>query len=320
MIDLRILNVFLAVADCGSFTIAAERLGRTQSAVSQSIRQLEEDLGVVLIDRMNRPMALTPAGSILRDHAHRLLQDSEALVTTVQNYGHAKVREMRIGLVDSLAAAVGPTLMKVLLDYSVGLTVWSGLTITLTNAFLGRKLDMIIANDPLDDVHGLERYELMRESYLLLAPSSIAIEPTNERLAILARDYPMIRYRPQSFLAGQLDRQLQQRNIFPRPRVSVDTNASLIAMVSAGFGWTSTTPLCVLQGRSYMSNLNVVQFPEPRFFRRLILLSRAGEFGELPKRLARAASEILKSHVYPEIRELLPSFENAMAVHSNDAP
>jgi len=314
MIDLRTLNVFLLVSECGSFTLAAERLGRTQSAVSQAIRQLEEDLGVVLIDRVQRPMALTPSGSILREHAHRLIQDAETLATTVRDYGGAKLREMRIGLVDSFAAAVGPALMKVLLDHAVGLTVWSGLTSSLTDAFLQRKVDIIIANDSLDDVDGLDRYELMSESYLLLAPAAVAIDETDASLAALARNHPMIRYRAQSFLGAQIERQLHRRNTHPTRRVSVDTSNSLIAMVASGIGWTCTTPLCLLQGRSYLSRINIVPFPEPRFFRRLILISRSGEFADLPSRLARIARQILATEVLPELRSLGPWCGDAIAI------
>ena len=316
MIDLRTLNVFLVVSECGSFTLAAERLGRTQSAVSQAIRQLEEDLGVVLIDRLPRPMALTPSGSILREHAHRLIQDAETLAATVRDYGRAKVREIRIGLVDSFAAAVGPALMKVLLDHAAGLTVWSGLTSSLADAFLQRKVDMIIANDALDDMDGLDRYELMTESYLLLAPAAIAIDGTDASLATLARNHPMIRYRTQSFLGGQIERQLHRRNAHPTRRVSVDTSDSLVAMVAAGIGWTCTTPLCLLQGRSYLSKINVVPFPEPRFFRRLILIARSGEFADLPRRLAGIASHILDTEVLPELGKLAPWLGDAIAINA----
>lgn len=314
MIDLRTLNVFLTVAECGSFTLAAERLGRTQSAVSQAIRQLEDDLGVVLVDRGPRPMALTPSGTVLRDHAHRLIRDAEALGAAVRDYGRAKLREMRVGLVDSFAAAVGPALMRVLLDHAAELTVWSGLTSNLADAFLQRKVDLIIANDALDDIEGLERFELLCERYLLLAPRATAIAPTDTCLAQLARDLPMIRYRAESFLAGQIERQLHRRDAHPTRRVSVDSSDSLIAMVAAGIGWTCTTPLCLLQGRPYLPRVNVVPFPEPRFFRRLVLLARSGEFADLPRRLAAIASGILETEVVPELARLGDGLRDAITI------
>jgi len=71
--DLAQLEVFLAVAREGRFSRAAEKLFRTQSAVSQTIRKLEEELGEPLLDRSSRDGLLTDAGRVLQEYAERLL-------------------------------------------------------------------------------------------------------------------------------------------------------------------------------------------------------------------------------------------------------
>jgi DNA-binding transcriptional LysR family regulator len=71
--DLAQLEVFLAVAREGKFSRAAVKLYRTQSAVSQSIRKLEHDIGEPLFDRSSRDGMLTDAGRVLREYAERLL-------------------------------------------------------------------------------------------------------------------------------------------------------------------------------------------------------------------------------------------------------
>src|SRR6202023_1473246 len=71
--DLGQLEVFLAVANEGRFSRAAEKLYRTQSAVSQSIRKLEDELGEPLFDRSSREGVLTDAGRVLQEYAERLL-------------------------------------------------------------------------------------------------------------------------------------------------------------------------------------------------------------------------------------------------------
>lgn len=67
------LEVFLAVAREGGFSRAAEKLYRTQSAVSQAIRKLEAEIGEPLFDRSTRDGVLTDAGQVLREYAERLL-------------------------------------------------------------------------------------------------------------------------------------------------------------------------------------------------------------------------------------------------------
>ena len=71
--DLGQLEVFLMVAREGKFSRAAEKLHRTQSAVSQSIHKLEEDIGEHLFDRSSRDGLLTDAGRVLKEYAERLL-------------------------------------------------------------------------------------------------------------------------------------------------------------------------------------------------------------------------------------------------------
>jgi DNA-binding transcriptional LysR family regulator len=71
--DLSQLEVFLAVAEEGRFSRAAEKLHRTQSAVSQTIQKLEEEIGEALFDRSTRDGLLTDAGKVLQEYAERLL-------------------------------------------------------------------------------------------------------------------------------------------------------------------------------------------------------------------------------------------------------
>ena len=71
--ELSQLEVFLAVARERTFSRAAEKLFRTQSAVSQTIRKLEHELGEALFDRSSREGVLTDAGKVLLEYAEKLI-------------------------------------------------------------------------------------------------------------------------------------------------------------------------------------------------------------------------------------------------------
>jgi LysR family transcriptional regulator, low CO2-responsive transcriptional regulator len=73
--DLRQLKAFVAVADSGSFTLAARQLYLTQSAVSHSIRTLEEQLGCRLLERNCRSVRPTAEGGIFLRRARRVIED-----------------------------------------------------------------------------------------------------------------------------------------------------------------------------------------------------------------------------------------------------
>ncbi|MEJ8840649.1 LysR family transcriptional regulator [Ramlibacter sp. AN1133] len=68
-IDFLGIEAFLAIAECGSFSLAAQRLHLSQTAISHRMRKLEETLGVQLVLRTSRGIALTPAGNRLLPRA-----------------------------------------------------------------------------------------------------------------------------------------------------------------------------------------------------------------------------------------------------------
>jgi DNA-binding transcriptional LysR family regulator len=86
---LRQLRTFLAVADNGSFSIAAERLFVTQPAVSKQIKELEERVGAPLFDRGGR-LGLTEAGYTLLERAHQAHELIEALESVLEEVGDAR--------------------------------------------------------------------------------------------------------------------------------------------------------------------------------------------------------------------------------------
>jgi DNA-binding transcriptional LysR family regulator len=82
--DLTELRVFLAVATERSFSRAASKLHRTQPAISQAIRRLEDEVGERLFDRSSKDGTLTEAGRVLRDYADRILRLTEEAETSVR--------------------------------------------------------------------------------------------------------------------------------------------------------------------------------------------------------------------------------------------
>ena len=82
--ELEQLRVFAAVADEGSFTGAARRLYISHSPGSRTVTALEEELGVRLVERDNRFIALTKAGETLREEAEQLLSAADTAAARVR--------------------------------------------------------------------------------------------------------------------------------------------------------------------------------------------------------------------------------------------
>ena len=98
--ELRQLRTLLAIVEQGGYGRAAEALGYTQSAVTAQIRQLEEELGFPLFERMGRRMVLTERGAAAVDKARRLLQLSDELLRMGEDGGLSGV--LRVDMAESL--------------------------------------------------------------------------------------------------------------------------------------------------------------------------------------------------------------------------
>jgi DNA-binding transcriptional LysR family regulator len=110
--DLSELQVFLTVAKEGSFSRAAERLYRTQPAVSLAIRKLEDSLGQPLFVRGARPVRMTDAGTLLQDYAERLLNLRDEVKKGLMELQGLKRGELSLGVNESSIHALLPALAK----------------------------------------------------------------------------------------------------------------------------------------------------------------------------------------------------------------
>ena len=109
-LDMTTLRSFVAVADCGGVTRAAGMLHLTQSAVSMQIKRLEELLGLTLLDRGNRAVALTAAGEQLLGYARRILEMNDEVVGRLTEESYEG--EIVIGVPHDVVYPVVPRVLK----------------------------------------------------------------------------------------------------------------------------------------------------------------------------------------------------------------
>ena len=109
--EFRHLRYFLAVADALHFTKAAERLPVSQPALSAQIKQLEQEVGVALFDRVGRSVQLTRAGSIFREHARRALREMELAQVAIAEEEGLQRGTLAVGVVQTVNACLIPEIV-----------------------------------------------------------------------------------------------------------------------------------------------------------------------------------------------------------------
>ncbi len=107
--DPHLLHTFAEIVEHGSFTLAAARIHRTQSAVSMQIRRLEEQLGCRLFERTGRKVKLTGQGEVFYDHARRILRAYRDALSVIN--GRTLEGDVTVGLPDDLATSFLPRVL-----------------------------------------------------------------------------------------------------------------------------------------------------------------------------------------------------------------
>lgn len=152
--DLAALRVFRAVADEGLVTRAAERLNTVQSNVTARIRQLEDELGTPLFDRINRRLVITPAGRLLADYADRLLALAEEAIEAVRA-SDVPQGMLRLGTMETTAAARLPACLARFRAEQKGVEIRlsAGPSAELIESVLQHKLDAALVAAPVTHSH-----------------------------------------------------------------------------------------------------------------------------------------------------------------------
>jgi LysR family nitrogen assimilation transcriptional regulator len=173
----RQLTYFLRIAELGSFTRAAAALHVAQPALSRQIKQLEEDLGVMLFARSESGISLTEAGVLLAERARVLLQQFESLRSEVGALATSVQGKLHFGMPTSLFDLITVPLMALYRQQypAVHLGVTEGISATVYRMVVAGELDIGIVSSR-EPMSGLEQRPLIRESLFFAYPLALDVE------------------------------------------------------------------------------------------------------------------------------------------------
>lgn len=157
-LQIDLLKTFLAIIDTGGFTSAAQRVHRTQSAISMQVRRLEEAIGQPLFERSGRTCKLTMAGEAMVPYARRLVKLHEETLSAMTR--PSVVGAVRIGIIDDYALRFLPDILsRFAVAYpQVQVTVRCEPSSLLVPALEKGELDLALVNgDPDEKGHVVRR-------------------------------------------------------------------------------------------------------------------------------------------------------------------
>ena len=251
-VEIRHLAALQAVAEEGSFGRAAERLGYTQSAVSQQIATLERAVGERLVERPGgpRPVSLTEAGRLLLGHAEAIMARLLAAQADITALAEGAAGCLRVGTYQSVGARILPPLMR---DFRAS---WPRVEVRLTESARYTDLVALVERGELDLAFTVlpllegpfEAVDLLRDPYTLLVAADSALARRAERPSLREiAELPLIGYRSD---ADAIEAHLRARGIEPRIVFRSDDNGTIHGLVAAGVGAAVVPRLGVDRDRS----------------------------------------------------------------------
>ncbi|MBN9000026.1 MAG: hydrogen peroxide-inducible genes activator [Rhizobiales bacterium] len=275
MITLRQLRYFESVARHLHFGRAADECGISQPALSQQIREMEAVLGVRLIERGSRRIALTAKGEEIARRGLRILGDMRDLVDFARHDGAVLSGPLKLGVIPSVAPYLLPrALPQVHAAYpALDLRLRETWTQQLVEELLEGRLDLVLMALPVTEA-GLESRKLFEDRFLLAAragspeadgslASADAIAP--DRLPLLEEGHCL------------RDQALRYCRIARSERLAgfgASSLATIMQMVANGYGVTLLPELCAeIEARD--DRIALTPFAEPQPFRDIGLVWRA---------------------------------------------
>ena len=170
--DLLQLEHFLAVVDEGSFTRAAERMCRTQPAISQSIKKLEETIGAPLFARDLHDVSLTDAGKVLVDYARRLVRSRDDALREMRALKELQTGTLTIAAHESAAVYLLPEPLRAYLTRfpHVKVGIHRSRLTEIPRQVMDREVHIGFVKDEPRGYHGLRSVEVHSDAMILIAP------------------------------------------------------------------------------------------------------------------------------------------------------
>jgi DNA-binding transcriptional LysR family regulator len=223
--DTRDLRYFIAAAETGHLHQAAERVGRSQPALSKCIRRLEADLRAKLFEPSGRGIRLTAVGAALLDRARPLVQGMQDVVRDIAELAEGAAGHVRLGSGTTAAEWLLPGLFERLLAQSPGLTfeVTTGLGSVLRPALREGKLDLVITPLVDSDTADFDAMAIASDELVVAMRAGHPLDRTGVRAADLAGFGWLL---PPDSLPSTawLMRTLQSAGL-PKPRIQVEADA-----------------------------------------------------------------------------------------------
>lgn len=235
--ELHQLRYFVATADAGSMSRAAEHCRVAQPSLSQQIKRLEVSLGARLFDRLGRGVALTDAGRALLPRARRILSDVDDVRAGLEHDVDQGMGHFSVGAIPTMAPYLLPGVLADLRRAlpACEITVREDLTDRLIDMVVDQTLDAAIVSTPIEH-DAIELEVVGAESMLVVAPASGPLEHAGEISLPDLRELPRVSLHEMHCLGQQISAFCSMRRVGGNVVCRTTQLTTLMELVRMGLG------------------------------------------------------------------------------------
>ncbi|MFF2090038.1 LysR family transcriptional regulator [Paenibacillus sp. NPDC058174] len=273
VMEIRDMQIFLAVANEGSITRAAEKLEYVQSSISIRIQQLENELHTVLFIRQRQGVQLTTSGQIFKSYAEKILALTQEAVQVVSDRSTPQ-GPLRIGCLETTAAIRLP---NILADYhpsypEVDLTLKTGTTDELTKLVLKFELDGAFVAGPVEHEE-LETTVIGYEELVIVSGGQhLSVEQMEE-----LQHQTLLVFRIGCSYRQKYEDWLNAKGLRPAKIMEFGTVDGILGCVHAGLG-ISLLPRSVVERANAHYKLHIHQLTESAFNTETLFIRRKDSY------------------------------------------
>ena len=264
------LKSLMYVAELGSLTAASGAVHLSQAAVSQHLKDLEDEFGMLLIDRSRRPVTLTKEGEELVAVTRQMLQlwnDHKGRNQKTKFGGNLVLGHVRSAITGIVANAL-IVLRAKHPKLTIRLVTASGVTKHLAQEVVNRKIDASFGVGPFQLPEELLWRPYRLERFYVIAPKKYRGKTDEE---LLGRG-PYLRHKPRLLDETMIDREMKRRGIKAEPSMEFDSYENILLMVEHDVG-IGIVPDSYLSKQKF-SQLHCVTFGTPPLTREMGLMVR----------------------------------------------
>ncbi len=262
-VTIKQLQVFVSIAETGSFAKACNQLHLSQPAISASLKNLEAVVGGTLLARTTRRTELTPEGMAFFPVALRILMDIDTSLEDVKNLFELRRGKVDIAVMSTFASSKFPTILAIFhqLHPEIKVTVHDIIAEDVVNMVRREKVELGITFDPGEDQE-LTFIPLLQDRFMVALPPE---HPLNKSKSITWKDLTKVNYislQKPSSIRQQIELILDEKGIFLSPIFEAHQLITIGKMVAEGLGVSIIPEVSVKQIQSLGVTLRPIISPK----------------------------------------------------------